>query len=517
VSTIGLWNLAAADPDDVALVEHESGRTATRGELAARTNQIVHAMRARGLGEGGVIAVVMTNEIELLEVFFAALQAGWYLVPINYHLTEREIAYILEDSGTQAVVCSEPAAATVAAAADVAGLPDAARIVNGSAAGFVPLSEVLGGAPTTAPEGRTAGWMMTYTSGTTGNPKGIKRPLSGMDPDDVGEVWSLPLRIFGIGPDPHVHLVQSPFYHTAVLVYVNASVQYGHRVVLMRRWEPEAALEAIERHRVTTTHMVPTHFHRLLSLDEEVHRAHDVSSMRYAVHGAAPCPVETKQRMMELWGPVIYEYYGASEGGGTMATPGEWLERPGTVGSPWPNAEIRILDPHGESVPPGVPGEVWMKAGALDFEYHNSPEKTSESKRDGFFTVGDIGYLDEDGYLFLQGRASEIIITGGVNVHPSEVEAVLQSHEAVADVAVFGIPNPEWGEEIKAVVQAEGDRVNDRSLVDELLAYCGRELAKYKVPRSIDLIDELPRDPNGKLYKRRLQAPYWETSESQAS
>ncbi len=509
--TLGLWNLAAKDPDHPAVIEAETGRTTTRGELAARTNQVVHALRARGLGVGSVMATVMHNETELLEVFFAALQSGMYVAPINYHSTVDEIAYIVEDSEAQLVFASAAEAERVVEAATQAGLDPAAVVVIGDAVhGATAWDDLLDGVPTTRPDGTTAGWMMTYSSGTTGRPKGIKRALSGMDPDDVGEVWSLPLRIFGIGPDEHVHLVQSPFYHTAVLVYVNSSAQYGHTIVLMRDWSGEKALDAIERYGVTTTHMVPTHFHRLLALSEDQRAAHDVSSMQYAVHGAAPCPVETKKAMIEWWGPVIYEYYGTSEGGGTIARPEDWLERPGTVGSAWANADVQIRDLDGTVLGPGEHGQVWMLAGALDFEYHNQPDKTAEAKRDGYFTAGDVGWMDEDGFLFLDGRVSDIIITGGVNVHPSEVENLLITHPKVADVAVFGVPDPEWGEAIKAVVRAADGTAPGDDLTAELLAFCGERLAKYKLPRSVDYLDELPRDPNGKLYKRRLRDPYWE-------
>lgn len=504
---IGLWNLARQDPSHPAAIETETGRTVSRGELASRTHRVVNALRARGLRTGSVIGLVMENEIPFLEVFFAGLQAGWYVVPINYHFTTDEIGFILDDSDAEAVVCSQPFAAVVSEAAERAGIDPGNRLCVGGHHGFEDYDAVLASASDELPADRTAGWMMTYTSGTTGSPKGIKRPLSGMDPDAVGEVWSLPMRIFGIEGDRHVHLVQSPIYHTAVLVYVNASAQFGHTIVIMRRWDAEDALRQIERCRVTTTHMVPTHFHRMLQLGDDVQQRYDLSSMEYAVHGAAPCPVETKRAMIEWWGPVIHEYYGASEGGGTTVGPTEWLERPGTVGRPWPNADIRILDADGAPVPVGEPGEVWMLAGALDFEYHKNSERTATSKRDGYFTVGDVGYLDEDGYLFLQGRSSDIIITGGVNIHPSEIEAVLIQHPAVGDVAVFGIPDPEWGEQIKAVVELTADVTTD-----ELLAHCRERLAAYKAPRSIDVVDELPRDPNGKLYKRLLRDPYWETA-----
>lgn len=506
---IGLWNLAAADPDRIAVVEADTGRSATRGELARRTNQVVHALRELGLGHGSVVGVVLDNEIAHLEVFFAGLQAGWYVVPINYHFTEDEIAFILNDSDAEAVVCSRDHADVVSAAADRTEIPRNARLCVGGHPAFDDYDAVIGAASGELPDDRTAGWMMTYTSGTTGSPKGIKRTLNGMNPDDVGEVWSLPMRIFGIDGEDHVHLVQSPIYHTAVLVYLNASAQFGHEIVLMRTWDAEQALQLIEQYGVTTSHMVPTHFHRMLQLPAGVREKYDLSSIQYAIHGAAPCPVETKRAMIDWFGPVIYEYYGASEGGGTQVGSEDWLARPGTVGQAWPGAEVRILGPDGEEMSRGEQGEVWMKAGALDFEYHKNAERTATSKRDGFFTVGDVGIMDEDGYLFLQGRSSDIIISGGVNVHPSEIESVLIQHDAVADVAVFGIPDPEWGEQIKSVVELTAGTVGDDALIADLVSFCRGHLAAYKVPRSIDVTEALPRDPNGKLYKRLLRDPYW--------
>jgi long-chain acyl-CoA synthetase len=255
--------------------------------------------------------------------------------------------------------------------------------------------------------------------------------------------------------------------------------------------------------------MVPTQFHRLLALPEKVRREYDVSSLRTMVHAAAPCPVDTKRAMLDWWGDSIYEYYAATEGGGTVVTPQEWRRYPGTVGRPWANAEIRILDDAGADCPTGKPGTVYMKLGAADFEYKGDRKKTDESRRAGFFTVGDVGYLNEEGYLFLCDRKSDMIISGGVNIYPAEIENVLQGHPKVADVAVFGIPHADWGEEVKAVIQPVDGVAGDDRLREEILAWCADKLAKYKTPRSIDFLDEMPRDPNGKLYKRKLRDPYW--------
>jgi len=355
---------------------------------------------------------------------------------------------------------------------------------------------------------------MNYTSGTTGRPKGVRRPLAPYDPDSVCSMFAMFLAMFGVAPgENNVHLTGSPLYHTAVLMFTGSSLHYGHTVALMDKWTPESCLEVIQAQRVTTTHMVPTQFHRLLALPDEVKARYNVSSLRHVIHAAAPCPVDVKRRMLQWWGPVIYEYYAASEGGGTLVTPDEWLQYPGTVGRAWPTAEIRILDEDGKDCPAGQPGTVYMKLGAADFEYHKDKAKTDANRRDGFFTVGDVGYLNDAGYLFLCDRKIDMIIAGGVNIYPSEVESALLAHPKVGDVAVFGIPNDDWGEEVKAVIEPAAGVTPSPPLADEILAFCQRTLAKYKCPRSIDFIEALPRDPNGKLYKRKLRDPYWQGRE----
>jgi long-chain acyl-CoA synthetase len=293
-------------------------------------------------------------------------------------------------------------------------------------------------------------------------------------------------------------------------MFNTSSLHLGHTVVLMDKWTPEGTLERVERYKVTTSHLVPTMFHRLLALPEEERNRYDVSSWTNVVHAAAPCPVPTKRAMFDWWGPVIYEYYAATEGGGTTVKPDEWLAKPGTVGQPWPTAEIKILDDDGNEVPPNTPGTVWIKPpGAAAFEYHKDKKKTGDSWKDGFFTVGDVGYLDEDGWLFLSDRKIDMIISGGVNIYPAEIEAVLVNHPSVLDAAVFGIPHDEFGEEVKAVVElAPGTEPSDQ-LAAEITAYAREHLAGYKVPRSIDFTDEFPRTETGKLVKRELRDPYW--------
>jgi len=508
----GFWNVAAAAPDEVAIVELDAEaaptRSITRGELAERTNRLVSALRQRGIGPGAVVATVMHNEIDTLAVLLAGLQAGWYVVPVNYHFTVDEVAYILADSEAAAVFASPATADLVDVAAERAGIAADRRFCSRDGGAMTPIDELVASGDPRRPADRTTGWFMTYTSGTTGRPKGIKRPLSGADPDDIGLAWRLQVAMFWIDEHRrHVHLVQSPTYHTAVLGFANSALQYGHQVVMMESWSAESTLRAIERFGVTTTHMVPTQFHRLLRLEESVRAAYDVSSLTNVVHGAAPCPPEVKRSMIDWFGPVVYEYYGASEGGGTVATSQDWLERPGTVGRPWDGAAVRILDDLGDELAPGEVGTVWMKTGVLDFEYHNRPGQSDQSKRDGFFTVGDLGRVDADGYLYLDGRSSEIIITGGVNVHPSEIEHVLLAHPAVADAGVIGIADEEWGERIVAVVQLEPSAPTD-GVTEELVARCRDRLAGYKVPREVVVVDRLPRDPNGKLFRRRVHEQY---------
>jgi len=508
MADFGFWNLAQSDPDHLALVD-PGGREIRAGELLASANQLVHALRGLGLQPGDCIAAVLPNGAEMIELYLAATQAGWYLVPINHHLTAAEIAYILQDSDAKVFVAGERFAATCAPAAEEAKVPH--RIAAGRIAGFRPFDEVKKGQPTSLPEDRRAGQVMNYTSGTTGRPKGVRRPLSPLDPDTVASFFGMFLMMFGIqqGGDG-VHLTGSPLYHTAVLMFTASSLHFGHTVVLMDKWTPESALELMDRYRVTHSHMVPTQFHRLLALPEEVKRKYDLKSLRHMIHAAAPCPVDVKRRMLEWWGPVIYEYYAASEGGGTLVTPEEWLQYPGTVGRAWPSSEIRILDDDGKPLPTGTPGTVYMALGPADFEYHKDKDKTAANRRDGFFTVGDIGYLNEQGYLFLCDRKIDMIISGGVNIYPTEVESALLTHPKIADAAVFGIPHEDWGEEVKAVVEPAPGVSAGPELAEEILAFCQANIAKYKCPRSIDFIEVMPRDPNGKLYKRKLRDPYWQ-------
>ncbi len=510
MSQLGFYHFARNDPAKLALVD-PSGREWSRGELLAAVNRLAHGLRAAGLGPGDCLATVVPNGAEMLQLYLAAFQSGLYLTPINHHLTAPEVAYILKDSEARVFVGAERFAEACRDAAAEAGLPEARRFALGALPGFRPFADLGAGQPDTLPENRAAGQVMNYTSGTTGRPKGVRRALAPLDPDTVAALMTGFLAMFDLEhEDDNVHLCGSPLYHTAVLFFATASLHSGHAVVLMDKWGPEDMLRLIERHRVTTSHMVPTQFHRLLGLPEEVRTRYEVSSLRAMVHAAAPCPVDTKQKMLEWWGDSIYEYYAATEGGGTLVTPQEWRRYPGTVGRPYTSADIRILDDEGKECPVDQPGSVYMKLGDADFEYKGDRKKTQENRREGYFTVGDIGYLNQDGYLFLCDRKADMIISGGVNIYPAEIEAALLSHPKVADAAAFGIPHPDWGEEVKAVIELSEGAESGEALAEEILDFCKGRLARYKTPRSVDFIAEMPRDPNGKLYKRKLRDPYWE-------
>ncbi|HVA08922.1 MAG TPA: acyl-CoA synthetase [Acidimicrobiales bacterium] len=510
MTDFGFWAMAREEPGHLALVGPD-GTEVKAGELLGRANQVVHGLRALGLEPGDTIGFVLPNCVEVFEIYLAALQAGWYIVPINHHLVAPEVAYILKDAEAKVLVGHERFADICIEGADEVGIASDHRLSVGPIAGFSSFAQCRDSQSTEQPQGRSLGDTMNYTSGTTGNPKGVRRTLSGANPDDAAIGLAGILLLFGIQTrDDNVHIVGSPLYHTAVLRFSGAAIHMGHTVVVMDKWTGEAMLKLIERYKVTHSHMVPTQFHRLLALPEEPRNRYDLSSLRHMIHAAAPCPVDTKYQMIDWWGPVIDEYYAASEGGGTLVDTPAWLLKPGTVGRPWPISEIAIFDDEGTRLEANQTGTVYMSMQTGDFEYHKDKEKTEKNRIGKFFTVGDIGYLDEDGYLFLCDRKTDMIISGGANIYPAEIENVLLSHPRIVDAAVFGIPNDDWGEEVKAVVQPVDGVEGTPALADEILAWCVPRLAKFKTPKTIDFTDDMPRDPNGKLYKRKLRDPYWE-------
>ena len=507
MGSLGFWRRAQADPGWIAAVDPD-GTEHTAGELLARAARLVHGLRALGLKEGDGVCGLVPNGVDGLTIYLAALQAGWYYTPVNWHLTGPEIAYIVADSEAKAFFVHERYAAEGARGAEA--ISPGRRFSFGPIEGFRPVEELTEGQPDTPPPGRTAGATMHYTSGTTGRPKGVRRPLTGLDPDDAAELMTGLLRLFGATPGrPNVHLVTSPSYHTAVQQFGGTALHMGHTLVYMDKWDAEQMLRLSATYEVTSSHMVPTQFKRLLSLPEEVRHAYDLSSLRWMIHAAAPCPVPVKWAMLDWWGDCVYEYYAATEGGGTIATPQAWRGHPGTVGTPWPNSELLIVDDDHEPVPPGTPGTIYMKMGGLSFEYKGDPDKTAANRLKDHFTVGDIGYLDEEGYLFLCDRKADMIISGGTNIYPAEIENELMVHPKIADVAVFGIPDDEWGEQIKAVVEPAEGVTPGPELATELLSSLEGRLAKMKWPRSVDFIEHMPREANGKLLKRKLRDPYW--------
>jgi len=490
-----------------------SGETTTYAQLEERSVRLARALRARGIGGGDHIAIIMENNRPFLEVAWAAQRSGLHYTAINRHLRPAEVQYILDDCGA-AVIVSSGALADVVTGLDLSRMTVKISAV-GSLDGFERYEDVLAGSSPEPLEDEREGREMLYSSGTTGRPKGVRKPLPGTpfgDPSAAPVQVAEGISLFGGGPGA-VYLSPAPLYHAAPLVYSMSMHRLGAVVVVMEKFEPRQCLELIERHRVTHAQFVPTMFVRMLRLSEEDRTCHDLSSLQFAVHAAAPCPTAVKRQMLEWWGPKIYEYYAGTEDiGGTFITPQEWLDHPGSVGKPM--VECHIVGENGEELPPGQAGVVYF-VGGRPFEYHNDPDKTaSVTNEKGWRTLGDIGYLDEDGYLYLTDRQAHMIISGGVNIYPQEAENVLAGHPSVADVAVIGVPDPEMGEAVKAVVQPVDPAAAGPELEALLSELCRSELATYKCPRTIDFVDALPRDDNGKLYKRLLRERYWDGHDS---
>lgn len=508
---------ARAFPDKPAVIMAETGGILTYRELEARANRGAHFLRRLGLSTGDTVAIWLPNVPEYFEVYWAAQRAGLFITPISTRLTADEAAYILADSKAKVLVSSsaieslEPLLAVVRRAA-----PELEHIVNvgPETPGQRSWSE-CGDQPDTPIADESAGFHMVYSSGTTGRPKGVRIPLTGGPATESHRLAEKQQARYGTGPHS-VYLSPAPLYHTAPLAFTTSTHRLGGTVVVMQKFEPEAALAAIEQYRVTVTQMVPTMFLRMLRLPDDIRRKYDLTSLTHVVHAAAPCPVPVKEQMIEWFGPIIYEYYGGSEGSvSTFIGPEEWLRKKGSVGR-GDDCTLHVCDEDGRELPPGTPGIVYADKG-WEFQYHNDPEKTRGARHplhQGWATLGDIGYVDEDGYLFLTDRKSFMIISGGVNIYPQEVENLLILHPKVADVAVFGVPNAEMGEEVKAVVQARDPSTAGPDLEAELLAYCRSHLSSLKCPRSIDFQDELPRHETGKLYKRLLRDRYWAAHES---
>jgi long-chain acyl-CoA synthetase len=475
----------------------------TYAELNERCNQLVRALRAHGVAAGDGVALLCPNRTEFVEVFWATRRAGIRMTPVNWRLTGEEAAYIVNDCDARVFIAD---ARFLAVAGYVAANAPRAQLrvaIGGAIPGFDSYEALFRGQDGADICDPQLGNSMLYTSGTTGKPKGVYR--SSAPPTSPSLVASADYR-----PGVSVHLCTGPLYHAAPLsLSMGIPLLFGASVALMDGWDTEQALELIERHRVTHTHLVPTMMHRLVSLPEAVRKRHDLSSLKYVLHGAAPCPQGVKRAMIDWLGPIVHEYYGATEGTGTLVDSATWLSRPGTVGRPDTPDHIRILDEAGKPLPPLETGLIYMKAPVSGrFNYYKDDGKTDRAYRDDYYTLGDIGYLDADGYLFLTDRSAHLIISGGVNIYPAEVEGVLFAHPAVSDVGVIGVPDPEWGEAVKAVAILQPGYTASPQLAAELIDYCRQHLAHYKCPRSVDFVDELPRHDNGKLYKHKLREMY---------
>jgi long-chain acyl-CoA synthetase len=503
---LGVWFIAEDHPDQPAVVASPSGTTLTYGELAGRCHQIVHALRSRGIGHGDIVAYALPNDVDILWWQLALQEMGVHAIALNPQLSATETRAILDHSGAVGLVVD-------AADPNAAGLADAGDLrvrvsARGPVAGFERYEDLVAGHPTTLPDDRAFGSPISYSSGTTGLPKAIARgPVRG-DPSVIADGMKLFAQAFRFLPLEGVHLASAGMHHGGCQSFYQGALNVGQGVAILAKFDPETTLRAIAEHSVTTAYMVPTQFVRLLRLSEDVRAKYDVSSLQVVVHSAAPCPVDVKQRMMDWWGPVIWETYGGMEGAAAIAKPHRWLEKPGTVGRAINGVRLKILDDDGNELPAGETGNVFLEPDQPTFEYKDDPSLTKSVHRGKAFTLGDLGYLDEDGYLFLRDRAKDMIISGGVNIYPAEVEAVLTAHPAVADVAVIGIPDDEWGESVKAVVQLAPGHVATPGLEEELVQHCRSRLAKYKLPRSVDFRDELPRTETGKLYKRLLKDEY---------
>ncbi len=497
--------------DQPAFIMAESGETVTYGELDERSNRIAHLLRDQGLKRLDHYAVFMENHVRYLECCSAGERSGLYYTCINSYLTAEELAYIINNSQSQVVFTSEKKREIALAA--IKDCPNVKLVVIVDGAGgernIVNLDEAVASFPATPIADEWVGASMLYSSGTTGQPKGILRPL----PEEPAG-FKLPVFHF-LGAlwqyrEDMIYLSPAPLYHSAPNAAVGMTISMGGTAVIMERFDPESYLALIEQYKITHTQLVPTMFSRMLKLPEDVRNKYDLSSLEFTVHAAAPCPVQVKEQMIDWWGPIVSEYYGATEAlGFTYCSSEDWLAHKGTVGKVVVGV-LHILDDDMNECPTGEVGTLWFET-ANPFEYFNDPEKTAEvrSEDQTMSTVGDMGYVDEDGFVYLTDRKTFMIISGGVNIYPQECENLLIEHPKVSDAAVFGVPNVDLGEEVKAVVQMMPDQPADDAMAEELIAHCREHLASMKCPKSIDFIDEMPRLPTGKLYKTGLRDKYW--------
>lgn len=500
---------ASTAADSPALIT--DGGPISFGELHARSRRVAALLHGAGLRRGDGVALVLPNRPEFFEITWGCQLSGLYYTAVNTHFTPDEVAYVIDDSDAKAVFVdtSEASGAQLAEHLRAANAGVTIHLaVGGALPGWLPYEDALAAAGEAPPP--SDGSEMLYSSGTTGRPKAVRRSL----PADGNGSWAQAVLemalIHKYGMDSSsVYLSPAPLYHAAGVNYTMAVHRVGAASILMRKFDAKAVLRLIETHRVTHAQFVPTMFVRMLKLPEAVRRKYDVSSLQCVIHAAAPCPVDVKHAMMEWFGPIIHEYYGGTEGfAGTTIGPEEWLAHPGSVGKPL--SPVHVLGDDGIELPVGESGELFFEGGP-DFEYFKDPAKTAlVSNSRGWRSLGDMGYVDDDGYLYLTDRSTFMIVSGGVNIYPQEAENLLVMHPKLVDAAVFGVPNDEFGEEVKAVVQPADGVAPGPDLEAELIAYCRAHLAGYKCPRTVEFSPELPRDPNGKLYKRRIRERYWQ-------
>ena len=497
---------AQKNPDRPAFIMASTGESVSYQAFEARSNQLAHYLRSHGLDNGDHYAIFMENNARYLECCAAGERAGLYYTCVNSFLQADELAYILNNSESKVLITSaDKAAVARAALADAPGVAQCLIVEGGGADDYAAAIERFPAEPI---EGERLGTSMLYSSGTTGRPKGVLRPLPDCPPSQPLPLFDFLMDLWRYRDDM-VYLSPAPLYHSAPQAAVSLTLRKGGTVIIMERFDPEEYLNLVAQYQVTHSQLVPTMFSRMLKLPEEVRARADVSSLEIAVHAAAPCPVQVKEAMIDWWGPIIFEYYGATEGlGFTALDSEEWLANKGSVGKVILGT-LHVLDEEGNELPEGEAGELWFET-ATEFTYFNNPEKTAEAlSSDGrMSTVGDVGYV-KNGYLYLTDRSTFMIISGGVNIYPQETENLLITHPKVADAAVFGVPNPDLGEEVKAVIQPMPDVAADDALAQELMDFCLSQLSRQKCPRSIDFEAELPRLPTGKLYKRVLKDRYW--------
>ena len=508
----GKW--AEISPDKAAAIHSKSGEVISFRELDDRSNQLARTLWERGLRRGDHIAILCKNDLIYFEIAWAALRSGLYLTTINRYLSSQEAGYILADSTSKALIATAELEEVACELPSHAPNCQTFLAVGGDIPGFDAYADAVHAQPATPLDEEPLGSFMLYSSGTTGKPKGICHPLTDASVADHNdhhafhqETWSF--------DENTVYLSPAPIYHAAPAVLSISTQALGGTVVMMPGFEPKDALEAIEKYSVTHSQWVPTMFTRFVKMPEADRAGYDLSSHRVAIHAAAPCPVEIKKEMLDWWGPIIYEYYSGTEAvGSTHVTPQEWLKHPGTVGQSMGGA-IHICDEDGTELESGQTGLIYFEM-AREFGYHKDEEKTRSSRhpfRSDWAGLGDVGYLNDEGFLFLTDRATFMIISGGVNIYPQEIENVLILHPKVADVAVIGVPNTDMGEEVKAIVQAKEGLAQGPELASELIGYVRSKIAHFKCPKTIDFRSELPRLPTGKLYKQILKDEYWNTSE----